>query len=160
MRKENTRQHTLYFLSFITGLIKRCRVKSTKKDKWPLDSKPYIGELELRIQESRGGKDHPCDEAKSRVAELKALREAKRRSTSKTKKKFSSPLPIPIPATESVQLRVSDSDNSGEKPRGPHTRNHLEEMVNALVNKRVKNEFLSSSIKFLTLKNLLSSRFK
>lgn len=49
MKKTSSRKHTLYFLSVITGLLKRCGVKSRKKDKRLADSNPLTGELELQI---------------------------------------------------------------------------------------------------------------
>lgn len=91
MSKEKSRQHTLFFPYVNTRFMESCGVKLRKKDKWLSESKPHIGELELRTRECRGGKDHACDEAKVRVAELKALTEAKIGSSRKNK--FSSLLP-------------------------------------------------------------------
>lgn len=138
IRKEKSRQHTFYFPSLITGLLERCGVKSKKKDKWLADSKPHTIELELRIWESRGGKDNPCEEAKTKVVELKAIREAQRCISRKNK--FASPTVIPVP--ESVQETTPGIDIGGERSRSQADldRTELEQIKNVLVDRRVEKQ--------------------
>lgn len=148
MRKENSRQHTLCFPSLITRLLER--VKSKKKNKRLANTKPHTGELELRIWESRGGKDNPCDEAKEKVFELKAIREAMRGTPKKSK--FASPSPNPV-LTSSTSPNIQ-TDVETIKKQVECNRTDLEKLVHEMVDRRIEEKSLNSSIKFLIHKIL------